>query len=280
MQLVIIGTGLIGGSFGLAARRQGLFERVVGIDPDPDRRSEALSLGIVDAVAESVPGDADAVLLAGPSQTIGAWVVRLADHPGVIFDAGSVKGAILAEVREQLGRIPARFVPCHPLAGSEESGPGAADGALFRDASVLLTPVAETDPAACRQVEAWWQRVGARVTRLGADEHDGILARTSHLPHLLAFAYLRLVADGHLVHSAGGFRDFTRIGAADASVWAPIFRLNRPALMAALDDLEAELAEARALLDVGDQAGLAAFIESAAERRRRRPGPATRRPTS
>lgn len=280
MQLVIIGTGLIGGSFGLAVRQQGLFERVVGIDPDADRRSQALSLGIVDAVTEAVPGDADAVLLAGPSQTIGAWVVRLADHPGVIFDAGSVKGAILAEVREQLGRIPARFIPCHPLAGSEESGPGAADGALFRDASVLLTPVDETDPAACRQVEAWWQRVGARVTRLGADEHDEILARTSHLPHLLAFAYLRLVADGHLVHSAGGFRDFTRIGAADAAVWAPIFRLNRPALMAALDDLEAELAEARALLEAGDQAGLGAFIEAAAERRRRLPGPAPRRPAS
>lgn len=269
MQLVVIGTGLMGGSFALAAREQGLFDRVAGIDPDPVRQRRALDLGVVDAVVESVPEDADAVLLAGPSHTIAPWVGRLAGHPGIVFDTGSVKGAILAEIRAAAGELPARFVPCHPLTGSEQSGPEAAEGSLFRDVQVIVTPGTETDPAALKQVEGWWRQVGARVETMAADEHDRVLARTSHLPHLLAFAYLQVVDDGHLAHAAGGFRDFTRIAAGDARVWGPIFRLNRDALGAALDDLEGELRRARKLLETGDEQGVSDFIESAARRRRR-----------
>lgn len=268
MQLVVVGTGLMGGSFALAARRHQLFHRVVGVDPDGERRQRALELGVVDAVADDVPSDADAVLLAGPSHTIAAWVGRLAEHPGVVFDTGSVKAPVLEEIAAHLGAIPARFVPCHPLTGSERSGPAAADADLYQDAPVIVTPHPASDPQAVTRVEGWWRSVGARLVTMGAAEHDGVLARTSHLPHLLAFAYLRTISGDHLPHTAGGFRDFTRIGGADARVWAPILQMNREAVTAALDDVELELQSARRLLNADDPKGLLEFIEAAAARRR------------
>jgi cyclohexadieny/prephenate dehydrogenase / 3-phosphoshikimate 1-carboxyvinyltransferase len=268
MRLVVVGTGLMGGSFALAARQCGLFAEVLGLEPNAERARRALELGLVNGVVDAVPADADAVLLAIPSNAIAGWVTSLADHAGIVFDLGSVKGAILAQIRA-CGPLPPRFVPCHPLAGSEKSGPQAADEALYRGNAVVLTPGAETDRGAVEQVAGWWRRLGAQVRFMAADRHDEVLALTSHLPHLLAFAYLRCVGDDALDHAAGGFRDFTRIGAADAEMWAPIFSLNRRALLAALDGAEAELARVRALLEAGSEPELKAFIATAAERRRK-----------
>jgi len=266
MRLAVVGTGLIGSSFALAARRADLFDHIVGIEPDRSQGERAVTLGIVDALADAVPDTADAVLLAGPSHTIAPWAQRLADHPGVVFDAGSVKGALLTELRAGAG-VPPRFVPCHPMAGSERSGPDAAGAGLFEQAEVILTPGPECDAAAVAAARGWWEACGARVTTMDAATHDRLLAVTSHLPHLLAFAYLHQVTDEHLPHTAGGYRDFTRIGAADADMWAPIFRLNRDALLAALDDLEGNLARARELVQQDDPAALREFIRSAAARR-------------
>ena len=268
MRLVVVGTGLMGGSFALAARQRGVFDHVVGVEPDPGRRRRALELGVVDEMADTVP-DADAVLLAGPSHTIAGWVATLAAHPGVVMDTGSVKAGVLDAVRAASGSLPPRFVPCHPLAGSERSGPEAADAALYDGAEVILTPAAETDAGAVSRATGWWQDVGAVVSTMDARDHDRVLAVTSHLPHLVAFAFLQQVRDAHLPHAAGGFRDFTRIGAAEASMWTPIFQLNRTALLDALDDLEGALTEVRALIEAGDEAGLNRFIETAAQRRRR-----------
>jgi prephenate dehydrogenase len=270
MRLVVVGTGLMGGSFALAARQCGLFGEVLGIEPDPERARRAQELGLVDAVVETVPPDADAVLLASPSQTIAPWVVRLAEHPGIVFDTASVKAGVLAQIRAA-GPLPPRFVPCHPLAGGERSGPQAADEALYRGNAVVLTPEGETDAAAVEQVAGWWRRLGARVQIMEAQHHDEVLARTSHLPHLLAFAYLRCVSDADLAHAAGGFRDFSRIGAADADMWGPIFTLNRSAVLAALDDVEAQLHRVRDLLERGDEPALKVLITAAAERRRKFP---------
>lgn len=264
----MVGTGLIGGSFALAARRAGLFDDIVGIEPDAERGRRALALGQVDRIARDVADDADAVLLAGPSHSVAPWVTRLAGHRAVLFDVASVKGAVLQQVRSE-GPIPARFVPCHPLAGSERSGPDAAQAELFRDAEVIVTPTPVTDVAALDRVCGWWRAVGARVSRMEPDHHDAVLAVTSHLPHLLAFAYLQQVDDEHVRHAAGGFRDFTRIGAADADMWAPIFELNRDALLAALGDLETSLGRARRLLQDGDGSAMRAFIREAALRRGR-----------
>lgn len=266
MRLAVVGTGLIGSSFALGARRAGLFESVVGVEPDTGRASRARALGVVDDTVDAVPADADGVLLAGPSHTIADWVTRLAGHRGILFDAGSVKVPVLAAARRS-GALPSRFVPCHPLAGSERSGPDAARADLFEGAEVIVTPVPETDRAALATVAGWWQALGARVTEMGAGDHDRVLAVTSHLPHLVAFAYLQQITGEHRPHTAGGFRDFTRIGAADADMWTPIFQLNRDAVLAALDDLERALGDVRDLLSTGDADGLAAFIRRAAERR-------------
>ncbi len=276
MQLALVGTGLMGGSFALAARSAGLFSRVVGIEPDAERLEQALSLGVVDTAAADVPAEADAVLLAGPSDTVAPWVVRLAGHGGILFDTASVKGAVLAEIRARAGAVPARFVPCHPITGSERNGPAAADAALYRDAEVIVTPTDSTDADALEQVQDWWRRVGARVCTMSGDAHDRVLARTSHLPHLLACAYLRLIEPEHLPHTGGGFRDFTRIGAAGAGVWGPILRLNRGAVLEVLDELEAELARARELIRGEDREALTAFLEDAAVRRQGPTAPGTR----
>lgn len=266
MRLVIVGTGLIGGSFALAARQCALFDQLLGVEPNAARARRAEELGLVDEVVAEVPADADAVLLASPSHTIAPWVLRLAEHPGVVFDAASVKGAVVAQIRASRP-LPPRFVPCHPLAGSDRSGPQAADADLYRGHVVVLTPEPETDPAALEQVAGWWGVVGARVQHMTAQRHDEVLARTSHLPHLLAFAYLHCISDGDLSYAAGGFRDFTRIGGADADMWSPIFGLNRQAVLAALDGFEGELSRLRRLLEGGADAELSAFIEAAAARR-------------
>jgi cytidylate kinase len=268
MRLAIVGTGLIGGSFALAARQAGWATEIVGIDADASRAAAAVAAGIVDQAASTVPVAADAVLLAVPCNRIADWVIRLADHPGIVFDAGSVKGPIIERVREALGAVPARFVPGHPIAGSERSGPAAAHAGLFDGHETILTPTPGTDPGAVEQVARWWQTLGARVTRMAAAEHDRILALTSHLPHLVAFAYLQRVAPAHLAHAAGGFRDFSRIAASDPAMWAPIFSLNRVAVLAELDGLQGELERIRALIAAGDEAGLAALIDHARTRRR------------
>lgn len=268
MRLAVVGTGLMGGSFALAARSRGLAEEVVGVEPDDGRGGRALELGLVDALATEVPEDADFVLLAGPSHTIASWVGRLAEHPGVVFDTASVKGGVMEAVRRASGALPPRFVPCHPLTGSERSGPEAARADLFDDAEVIVTPAAGTDGDAVARVIELWQGVGARVMAMSAEAHDDILAVTSHLPHLLAFAYLQQVTDEQLPHTAGGFRDFTRIGAADADMWTPIFELNRDAVLSALDDFQTALDRARTLIRDGDAAALADFIRQAGARRR------------
>jgi prephenate dehydrogenase len=268
MRLVVVGTGLIGGSFANAARRRKLFDRVLGIEPDPARARQALALGLVDEVVEEVPAAADAVLVAGPGETIAPWVLRLADHPGILFDTGSIKAPILQRVRAELSTLPPRFVPCHPIAGKEKSGPGAADPDLFLGQPVILTPQPETDPAACAAVADWWQRLGATVCHLDAVTHDEIYAVTSHLPHLVAFAYLQQLEERHQGHTGGGFRDFSRIGGADPDMWAPIFDMNRAALLPALDRLQTDLTALRAMVEQGDVDGLRAYIGRARDRRR------------
>ncbi|MBX3705452.1 MAG: (d)CMP kinase [Pseudomonadales bacterium] len=267
-RLVVVGTGLIGGSFARAARQARLFDEILGVEPDAARAATAVAAGIVDRIVDTVPAAADAVLLAVPSDLIDGWVVRLADHAGIVFDAGSVKGAVLDRVRATLGRIPPRFVPCHPIAGSEQSGPAAASAELFAGHEAILTATAETAAAAVDAVAGWWRAVGARVTFLDPDEHDRILALTSHLPHLVAFAYLQQVTPAHLEHAAGGFRDFSRIAASDPAMWAPIFTLNGAAVLGALDGLQAELDRLRALIERDDRAGLGRLIEDSRTRRR------------
>ncbi len=217
---------------------------------------------------DEVPAASDAVLIAGPSDSVADWIVRLADHPGILFDAGSVKGAILDAIGAQLGGVPERFVPCHPIAGRELSGPGAANEDLFAERLVVQTPLAGTDPEALERVAYWWRSLGARVESMEPGLHDRVYALTSHLPHLIAFAYMQQIESSHLDHAGAGFRDFSRIGASDADMWTAIFGLNRDAVLAALAGFEADLARLRGAIEADDEAAVRAYIVKASERRR------------
>ena len=268
--LTVVGAGLIGGSFALAARQA--FAEVIAVDADPDIGREAVALGLADRAEPEVPPDADAVLLACPADRIAEWVVRLAGHPGTVFDAGSVKGAVLEAVVAALGRLPENFVPSHPIAGREQSGPQAADAALFQGRAVVVTPVTETSADRLAQVIGWWEATGARVVHMDPTTHDRVYAATSHLPHLLAFAYLQNLGDEHRSHTGGGFRDFSRIGGSDPRMWSAIFDLNRDALLATLDDFEQALDDVRASIRDGDLAAVQAFINRARDVRQRLSG--------
>ena len=268
MLLTVIGTGLIGGSFALGARTRNLFQRFVGVEPDAEHAEAAVALGIVDELVTEVPAESDAVLISGPSNVVADWVVRLSEHPAVIFDVGSVKAAIVESVRKQLGRIPARYVPCHPIAGREISGPGAADEDLFADRLVIQTPDDDTDAHALDQVVYWWRSLGARTEIMDPREHDEVYALTSPLPHLLAFAYLQRIEPSHLDHAGGGFRDFSRIGGSDPDMWSAIFDLNKEALLQALSAFEQDLAAMRDAIDHNDVDRVRRLIAGARERRR------------
>jgi prephenate dehydrogenase len=267
VKLGVVGTGLIGGSFALGARTRNLFQQFVGIDPDLSAGEQAVALGIVDETAAEVPADCDAVILAGPSDTIADWVVALAEHPAIVFDVGSIKGGVIDGVQAQLGQLPPRFVPCHPIAGRERSGPAAADEDLFADRLVIQTPHPTTSQAALDQVVFWWRSLGARTQIMRAADHDEVYALTSHLPHLLAFAYLQQVEEQHLQHAGGGFRDFSRIGGSDPDMWTAIFELNKRALLPAIDGFVEALGQLRRAVESGDKAEIHRLLTKAQRNR-------------
>lgn len=268
MKLAVVGTGLMGCSFALAARQRDLFSEIVGFDTDPAQAATAQSLGIIDRIVHAVPQDADTVLLAPPSDKVAEWVVALKDHPAVVFDVASVKGPVIKAVRAELKRMPSRFVPTHPVAGSELSGPEAASDALFDGCTVVLTPESETDASAVGVVQVLWRAVGAATQTMTSADHDRVLSVTSHLPHFLAFAFLDQVDNDMLPFAGGAFRDFTRIAAANPEMWARIFQLNKKALLASLKDFRQAARILETAVRQEDTKEAEAIIRAAAGRRR------------
>lgn len=265
--LLLIGTGLVGGSFALAAKAAGLFDHVMGMDRDPESLRQAEALGVVDAVmdegTEVVP-KCDAACVAVPVGDIAAWVRAVAPHARVVFDVGSVKQTVM----DALGKPPANYVPCHPVAGSERAGPAAARGDLFGGRAVVLTPVAATAAEATATVRGYWEQLGAEVVLESPAGHDKRLALLSHLPHLVAFAFMEVAGrSGSLAGAGAGFRDFSRIAAADARVWADILRGNAAGVRPYLDDLIDTLQSLARAAEAGDDA-LARRLAAAAEIRR------------
>ena len=268
-RLTIVGVGLIGGSFAAAMRSNGFAERIVGIEPDPAAAQAALDAGLVDAIDTTVADDAQLVLVATPSDKVADIVVQLRGHAGVLMDVGSVKAPIVSALTDALGAMPPNYVPAHPIAGSAESGPQAARPDLFEGATVVLTPSADTDAAAVELAAAAWQAAGADTQQMDAGEHDSMLAMTSHLPHALAFTFMQQVGAADLRYTGGGFRDFTRIAAADDALWWRIFAMNRSALLDAAEEFAGNLDTFIGLLRRGDEAAGRELLRRAAELRRR-----------
>ncbi len=267
----IVGVGLIGGSLAAAWREAGFAARMVGVEPDAEAAAVALERGLVDEVVDAVPADADLIAICAPSDLVAGEVLKLQDHAGVCFDVGSVKGPIVAALEKRLGGLPERFVPAHPIAGSEHSGPAFADAALFQGAVTVLTPTDATSEDAIDLVSAAWAAAGTTVEMLEPADHDEMLAVTSHLPHLLAFAFMQQVDRSQFEFTGGGFRDFTRIAGANPELWWRILRMNRDAVLAASDAFDANLAVLiEALASDDAEMGIEA-LENAAEKRGKYP---------
>ncbi len=266
-KIAIVGVGLIGGSLALALRQQGIASTLVGIESNTSSAQWALDNGLVDEIVDQVPNDASLVALCVPSDLVGDWVVKLAKHQAAVFDVGSVKGPIISAVASQI-HLPENFVPCHPISGSEKSGPEAARADLFTQCMVVLTPTENTSPQALESVLMLWHRLGAQTSQLSAQDHDRALAITSHVPHLLAFAYMQQVEEQHFSLTGGGFRDFTRIAGANPELWWRIFQLNKDEVLTALDTFSADLQSlAKSIRDADGESGIAQ-ISAAANKRK------------
>jgi len=281
-KLVVVGVGLIGGSFALALKARGAVGEVVGVGRSRSNLDEALAAGVIDrAVLRDGPwvrelADADIVLLATP---VGEFPALLAALPGalaegaVVTDGGSTKQDVVAAARARLGAALPRFVPAHPIAGTEQSGARAAFPTLFEGRHVVLTPLPETDATALARVRTLWEACRAEVVTLDAPTHDRILGAVSHLPHFLAAAYVAELAarpeSVELFRLAGsGFRDFTRIAAASPAMWHDIGLANRDALRHEIAAFRGALDALDAALRAGDGRTLSAMLESAAQARR------------
>jgi prephenate dehydrogenase len=279
-RVAVIGVGLIGGSFALALKRARACAEVVGAGRSPENLRIARELGVLDATAPDAAAaarGAELVLVAAPVAQFDALFATLAPALGpeaVVTDAGSTKRDVVAAARARLGAKLAQFVPAHPIAGAEQSGVRAARAELFRDRRVVLTPLAETAPAAVARVGAAWQACGARLSSMTPQEHDATFAAVSHLPHVLAYALVHEIATRAEAaqlfgYAAGGFRDFTRIASSHPEMWRDICVANRDALLAELDRYLGKLAEVRALLAAGDAPALERlFAEARAARDR------------
>ena len=262
-RLVVVGLGLIGGSFAKGMRESGLCAEVVGVDLDAASRALAVELGVVDRcetdLALACKG-ADVIQLAVPILAMEKMLVLLAGMdlgPAILTDVGSAKGNVVRAATQAFGGMPARFVPGHPIAGSEQSGVEASNASLFERHKVILTPVAETDAAALAVVDAMWRALGADVEHMQVERHDEVLAATSHLPHLLAFGLVDSLAKRNenldiFRYAAGGFRDFTRIAGSDPVMWHDIFLANREAVLRTLDTFRTDLDALRDAVDAGD----------------------------
>jgi len=275
-KVAVVGVGLIGGSFALALKAAGACGEVVGVGRSAANLELARAKGIIDAIGADI-GDADLILVATPVAQYPRVLAHLAPRlkaSALVTDAGSTKRDVIAAARAALGVKIAQFVPAHPIAGAEKSGAAAAGAALFRDRRVVLTPLPENAAADVQAVEDAWRACGARVGRMGAEEHDAVFAAVSHLPHLLAYALVHEVAargnSAQLFgYAAGGFRDFTRIASSHPEMWRDICTANRDRLLDELDRFSEKLRALRPLVERGDGAALEKlFTEARAARER------------
>lgn len=263
-RVALLGLGLIASSMALGMRKNGLANEIIGHARSAETRDVAMELGLVDAVfdtaAEAVQ-DADLVVFCVPIGVMGDLAVAVAPHlkPGaLITDVGSVKGAVLRAIGPHLPDN-VHFVPGHPLAGTEHSGPRAGFASLFVNRWCLLTPADGSDPQAVEKLKSLWLGLGSKVDTMDAEHHDLVLAVTSHAPHLIAYTMvgvaddLKRVTESEVInYSAAGFRDFTRIAASDPTMWRDVFLNNKDATIEILGRFTEELFDLQRAIRRGD----------------------------
>ena len=272
--VVIVGLGLIGGSFALGLKANRLCREVVGCSRSESTLKRGLELGLIDRaepdIAAAVRG-ADLVMLAAPIGATEPLLRKMApalDGRTIVTDAGSVKGNVVAAANAVFGQVPPWFVPGHPIAGSERSGVEAAKVDLYRNHKVILTPLPTTDRHALGLIQQLWQGMGAEVLLMDVEQHDGVLAATSHLPHLLAFSLVDTLAKENenreiFRYAAGGFRDFTRIASSDPTMWHDIFVANRDAILAVIGHFSAGLDQFRQAVEQQDSQAMLGIMTRA-----------------
>jgi cyclohexadieny/prephenate dehydrogenase len=263
-RIALIGFGLIGGSIARAARAHGLAGEIVATARSAKTRARVEELGIVDRVVDSnaeAVKDADLVILCIPVGACGPVAEEIAPHlkaGAIVSDVGSVKGAV---VRDMAPYLPdsVHFIPAHPVAGTEHSGPDSGFAELFIDRWCILTPPEGADPDAVERLRAFWAALGARVDTMTPDHHDLVLAITSHLPHLIAYTIVGTADELEgvtqsevLKFSAGGFRDFTRIAASDPTMWRDVFLTNKDAVLEMLGTFNEDLSKLTRAIRRGD----------------------------
>jgi len=272
-KLTLIGVGLLGGSIGLAAKQRDVAGRVCGLVRREESIAECLAAGVVDEatldVAEAV-ADADLIILCTPVGRMGELAAALKPHlaaDAIVTDVGSVKSSVVAGVEPVLSR----FVGSHPLCGSEKAGVAHASGNLFEGAVCAVTPTEASAANDVAVVTEFWEALGSRVVNLTATDHDAIVARTSHLPHVLASALVNAVLTspraGESDFLGTGFRDTTRLASGEAGMWRDIALDNAEAIAAAVEDLQNELSQLRSALNAKDAAALEKFFAQAQSHR-------------
>jgi cyclohexadieny/prephenate dehydrogenase len=263
-RVAIIGLGLVGSSIARGALALGLAGEIVATDSSADVRKRASELGLAHRIAETnaeAVKDADLVIACVPVGACGAVAQDIAPHlkaGAIVSDVGSVKTAVL---KDMAAHLPAtvEFIPAHPVAGTEHSGPDAGFAELFVNRWCILTPSEQASPAAIERLKAFWQGLGANVETMTAEHHDLVLAITSHLPHLIAYTIvstadeLEGVTESEVLKfSAGGFRDFTRIAASDPTMWRDVFLNNKDAVLEMLGEFQEDLSKLTRAIRRGD----------------------------
>ena len=273
-RVVITGVGLIGGSMALAMKQHGLAKEIVGAGRKVENLQLAVELGVIDRYTETIEDEvsrADLVVVAVPVDAMAQLLERIAPRLAqntIVTDVGSVKGAIVEMAQRHLGSHFQNFVPGHPVAGTENSGVQAAFAELFIAHPIILTPTFQTDSYATQQIAKLWKSIGGNVLEMNVDEHDRILAATSHLPHMLAYALVNHLAkqsdsDVFFELAAGGFYDFTRIASSDAVMWRDICLHNPHEIAKDIRSLSKDLEFIAQKIDLGDGAALQQLFERA-----------------
>ncbi len=253
-RLAVIGVGLIGGSLAKALRLQHQCGEIVGCGRNLANLQHAVELGVIDRYTQSMAQaveNADVIVLAVPLGTIRPALkeIRSFISPNaIITDVGSAKGCVVEDAKAELGNLLPQFVAGHPIAGAERSGVSAAQADLFIKRKVILTPISETNKNAVQKIKQMWEVCGAEVIEMNVEHHDEVLAATSHLPHVLAYTLVDLLAHMETTqeifrYAAGGFRDFTRIASSDPQMWHDICLFNKEPILTMLEKYQTHLQE-------------------------------------